>query len=376
VTEDSSGSTPTPTEVIAALSHTGFLLEHQVSQFLREYHYDTEINYAYPDPDSGKSREVDVRAYLEHFIQRQPAAVFLMAELIIECKNSPNPFVLVGERGHHKFYRNESVFISFDPLGLKFPNCKPGESVDDVLRLQHLPGSISKDDFIGYQLVRMHRQSGNWRADNSSIYDSILYPLAKAWQYSILQRQDDEEVDEVPLWNSPFIEFIFPIIVTAGPVYAVNVGDDGPEVNQVRWATLQRTFRSSDVSGEFRADVVSFAHLREYLESRVVRIVEGARTVITANIHLYDPEWLFANRGNPEDKETFDAWVNEVRSKRNVSLTSSTSASSASAKADAGHSYRVQPRPRLNPGRPCLSGPSGLPGFVFTSVDVLATTQR
>jgi hypothetical protein len=98
----------------------------------------------------------------------------------------------IGRRGD-KVYHNESAAASFDPLALKFTRSKKLEdiSVREALGLDKIPGDLADGDFLGYQLVRMNRQGGAWRADNNSVYESILYPLAKAWSHFVQEREDD-----------------------------------------------------------------------------------------------------------------------------------------------------------------------------------------
>ncbi|MBI3646468.1 MAG: hypothetical protein HY233_10950 [Acidobacteriales bacterium] len=45
-----------------ALLRSGYLLEHRIEDLLRQKAYYVEANEAYPDPESGKSRELDIYA--------------------------------------------------------------------------------------------------------------------------------------------------------------------------------------------------------------------------------------------------------------------------------------------------------------------------
>lgn len=310
---------PSESEIITALNGTGFLLEHRVAQVLRRNGFEVSINYAFPDSENGKSREIDVEGYTEETLERdarEPFSVILESKLIVECKNTVNPFIVIGQRGE-KTYSVDSYHVSFDPLALKFPKRKGYETIYSVLGLPILLNDAGTGDFLGYQLVRMNRQSGGWRADNNSVYDSILYPLAKAWAYFIKQRdEDDYEEDASWKWRLPYVDLLFPVVVTSGPVFIVDVTDEGAKVAKVGWAPIKRNFRAADVSGDFRLDIVSFPSLGEYLEARIKGPMRNIRERILSNLHLYDPEWLLANRGEPEDKEYFNMWLNDIRTRR------------------------------------------------------------
>jgi hypothetical protein len=309
---------PAPSDVISALNRTGFLLEYQVAQVLRERGFTTYLNYPYPDPETGKSREMDVRAGMECHVKRQPVEVYVSVDLVIECKNTPNPFVLIGERGPHVQEFNERILVSFDPLKLNFPD-HPYEAVRFTMKLDDLPGMLTEEDFAGRQLLRMNRVNGNWRADNNEVYDSVLYPLLKMSQHLTRRFFEDEDEDTIADWEYPNITFILPIIVTSGPVLTVTITDNGPLVDEVGWAALGRTFHSGRGFQRLRVDVVSFKHFDEYLRSRMIRVFESAQATIRSNIHLYDPEWLLANRGEPEDIDFFNSWLSSTRESRDSS---------------------------------------------------------
>jgi hypothetical protein len=306
---------PSNEQVLAALDRTGFILEYRTAQTLRSKNFETYISEAYPDPASGLSREIDVRATWERAIGRQPVDLILMIDLIIECKSGLNPFILIGERNQNPVFVDDAINLSFDPYSLAFKE-KRYNRVRYDLRLESLPGTWRKEDFVGYQLVRMHQQSGNWRADNNAVYDSILYPLAKAWQHWVKEMKREEQSDP-PEWQYPAVSYVIPIIVTAAPVFTVDVTEESPVVMEVGWANLKREFKSDELSGDLRIDVVNSGHFTEYLDSRILKIANNAADALKANIHLFDPEWLLANLGKPANSDFFNAWLNYVRTKRN-----------------------------------------------------------
>ena len=315
MTEDTSRPTPTADDIKNALSKTGFLLEYHVAQSLRQRKFYVDIGRAYPDPETGKSREIDVFASMDRDVRRQPVSVTITTNLIIECKNSSGPFVLIGDHGQDYTGIDASVILSFDPLHMGFPKIESSSKVK--LRLDHLPGSATQDDFMGYQLLRVNRQNNVWKADNSSIYDSILYPLAKAWSHEIKLYRESDEDGGYQKWEYPFLTYVHPIIVTSGQVFAVDVTTGEPDVSEVKWARVRRDFKSRELDCNLRADVVSFSHWEEYVDARIMKIMNSAHDTIAKNVHLFDPEWLLTNCGEPKYKDYFYEWLNDVRKERN-----------------------------------------------------------
>ncbi|MEV0876882.1 hypothetical protein AB0I85_03490 [Micromonospora echinofusca] len=301
---------PTPDQIIEALDQTGFILEHRVAQVLRSKGFETDLNRPFPDDASGKSREMDVWGAMSSFAKRDPLSIYLDSEVICECKNTINPFIIVGEDLEH-FDAGGSVRVAsaFDPLNFNFDELLPSSEWE--LGFGSLPGQLTKSDLLGRQLVRMNRQGSNWRADNSSIFDSIVYPLAKAGKYlaDSFSAPDPGEI-------SADFGFFHLILVTSGPLFAVNIKAEEPDVSACKWGSLARTFQAGDLQGAYTFDVVSFAHLGEYLDARVVRIHNSALQKIRENMHFFDPEWLLANQGKPKKEEEFEAWLGLYRAYR------------------------------------------------------------
>jgi hypothetical protein len=117
-------------------------------------------------------------------------------------------------------------------------------------------------------------------------------------------------------WEFPNLYYIFPIIITSGQVFTVDVTSGEPEVSMAKWARVKRSFKSEDLECDLRADLVSFDHWEEYLKSRVIKIMDSAENAIARNMHLLDPEWLLTNYGEPADGEYFHQWLDDFRQTR------------------------------------------------------------
>jgi hypothetical protein len=169
------------------------------------------------------------------------------------------------------------------------------------------------DRFIGSQLIRMNRNQGKWQANNNSVYDSIIYPLAKAVNQERAEIREGAfgsgDQDEAMQRLMPTFYYIFPMLVTSAPVYTVDVtSEKTPLVTRAPWAPLTRHFKD----GLFMMDVVDFNHLDTYLKERIFPSIEDARKAISEHAGVFDPEWLVAQFGQPSDA-TFNKWMSEFK---------------------------------------------------------------
>jgi hypothetical protein len=295
---------PTPEQVLSALDRTGFVFEHRVARKLCEFGFTVDLNDAFVDPESGKSREIDVIAS-SHKRVRQ---VGINVTVIAECKNFADPLIVLGHSGHygiHSYFFQPPV-ITFDPLQFRFANRDPEEycGIYATLDMHNLP-SCQPKAFVGGHLIKMRRHGDKkWDATNDSVYDSIIYPLAKATKHFRKRWEDDDYLEP---WVSPFFDYVFPALITAGEIFAVDVlPNEEPTVKKVKWASLMRKFAHE----EFLMDVVSFDYVGDYLQERVLSIQEEAKQTLAQNIRIFNPELLVKEYGSTSDP-TFLAWLEE-----------------------------------------------------------------
>lgn len=302
---------PTPEQIISALHKTGFIFEHQVAQRLLELNFKVMLNDAFIDPDTGKSREIDVVASAHNNIQRDNLAkIIISATLLIECKNYSDPLVIIGQGNDFRFHNDEPV-ITFDPLLFEFSDRSPENygGIYPGLGMWKLPSHTTRG-FIGRQLIKMYRKDGKWQSTNQSIYDSIIYPLAKAVESERAQEEDSPSDSEAQPWYLPTFTYIFPVLVTAGTIYTVDVMSGGsPVVAEAQWVPLIRHFSKSS----FMMDVVRFECLEAYVIERIFPRLTEVNELLTRNIDAFNPEWLQQQFGECSDP-VFAAWLENYQS--------------------------------------------------------------
>lgn len=153
----------------------------------------------------------------------------------------------------------------------------------------------------------MNLQGGRWRATNDGVFDSIIYPLAKAIadrpRFNFVEEGREAEI-EVPVFS-----FYYPILITAGPIYAVSVKDGDTAVREVDWAIVTRELQEDELSGTFTVEVVSCQKLDAYLDVRFFGYLESVSRKLVENARYFDPQWLLKNLGEPKNRRLFDAWV-------------------------------------------------------------------
>jgi hypothetical protein len=99
-----------------ALQRSGYLLECRVENSLLARGYSVMVNGIYPDPDTGKSREMDVAAgkLLELKGKSDSLLGDVNANIIIECINNSQPIALFTKE-NFCIYGNWAIKASGSP---------------------------------------------------------------------------------------------------------------------------------------------------------------------------------------------------------------------------------------------------------------------
>src|SRR5690242_9469016 len=90
-----------------ALLRSGYLLEMRVQALLQARGWSADTSVVYPDPITGKSRELDVRAYwfMREIAPWTGTLSPLTGQIMAECVNNPQPVVLVmGLPDKYRYY--------------------------------------------------------------------------------------------------------------------------------------------------------------------------------------------------------------------------------------------------------------------------------
>ena len=88
-------ASPESEDIVRALGNSGYLMEQEVATQLEARDFHVFTNQAYEDIEEGKSREIDVVAR-KRVAHSEKSKLSAWVEIVVECKNSTNPFVFIG----------------------------------------------------------------------------------------------------------------------------------------------------------------------------------------------------------------------------------------------------------------------------------------
>jgi hypothetical protein len=90
--EQSGSNRITTSQMKEAIQHSGYLLEQRVEPIIKNSGYYVETNPIFRDPDTDKSREIDISALAGVGVYRKEGS-FIFPNLLCECENNFQPIV-------------------------------------------------------------------------------------------------------------------------------------------------------------------------------------------------------------------------------------------------------------------------------------------
>jgi hypothetical protein len=292
-------SQPTPEEILSAVRDAGWLLEQDTARSLETHEFHTQLGWAYEDPDDPTtSREVDVMGYRQ-FFRDEDARLIVSAHVLAECKQSGNPYVLIGREPEERLRQQQPKqhILRFNNLVTKSERREKGVQHSygpawAELGLNTLPGSPSLETFRASQLVRLDRGK-TWTANNSGIFNALVFPLAKALQAA----QKRYKSSDYPLSSQQvrsdewgYVALHFPMVVTSAPLYRVDATHPESSITEVPWGKVIRQLETKSIKGLFEIDVVNYHHLPLYMSDQVVQFAANI-----ASLAKEDPQQFRAS---------------------------------------------------------------------------------
>lgn len=263
-------SSITHAEATKALLNSGYLLESRLERLLVARGYSVDANDAYPDPTTGKSRELDLAAITARRLSRDYDFVFNV--LLVECVNNPQPLVLLTKQPQVGFLFHEDLRLAGLPAKLFDRRTGRWSRLQEALHLEkfhHYHASRVATQFCSFA-----KKAGNdWMALHEGPHFDAFSKLCDAvdhfqnkhftsWRFA-----DKESVN---------VEFYYPVLVVQGELLEGRVQKTGVTLRTARHLQFRRTAIRRSEAIAYQIDVVQekqFSRFVAMLEKELELIV-------------------------------------------------------------------------------------------------------
>jgi hypothetical protein len=297
-------------EIKEAVSCSGYLLEQHVETVIGKHGYFVTANAAYPDPSTGKSREIDIDAISAFKLSRK--LEFIFPRLLCECENNRQPIVFFIKESPISFMYHEEVKCAGLPVQflVKAPTQKGIARGKSGYEFRGLSDFLNFEKYHHYckgpistQYCTFTRKDPNkpWVAfhedeQHNSLNDLIFSLEATTDEYYknyVVPRKN--EIEQIN------IEIYYPVLILQGPLYAASIKGKNIKLVESNHIQYRKEYFSKDKQDSYQIDVITESFLPKYL-----RIIEGemekAKIIIKRKMKVV--------------RESLDKLVEEARKKR------------------------------------------------------------
>jgi hypothetical protein len=265
-------------EMRAAIRRSGYLVEQRVEPIFARMGFFVEMNPVYPDPETGKSREIDIYASSGITLYRGHEDV-LLPSVICECVNNPQPIVFFVRDliNSGSFY--EDVRVAGIPAKLW-----DGYGYDSVPsfagmgRYHHYCGGPYATQYCTFQ--KKKGSSEDWMALHNDEQHEVFNSLVRYLEFDISRMFETWTLPRRLSEESVVVRLYYPLVVLQGRMFAASVKRGQIVLRESNHVQFRKEVfqRRSDSVEQYQIDVITEKYLPSYLKM-VERETGKARSV-------------------------------------------------------------------------------------------------
>jgi hypothetical protein len=275
-------------EILTAIERSGYPLEQRVRKVLDRHAYFVEANVAFPDPQTGISRELDISA-MRAVKLSQKGKDFLFPFLLCECENNSLPVVFFDARPQVPALYHEEVKLSGTPV--KIWTGRHFVRISEFLNFETFHHYCRPP--IATQYCGFSRKNSNapWIASHADQHHNTLENLVNALEAEISDHYGvwtmPERIAEEPI----NIQLYYPLLILQGEIYLARERNRKLTLRKVPHVQYRRDKWSHQLRDTYQIDVVQERFIPTYLDlvekeietfkKRLSRHLSSARTSVT-----------------------------------------------------------------------------------------------
>ena len=272
-----------------AINKSGYLLEHRIEQILREEGYYVETNPVFPDPETGKSREIDIEGLSAVRIYKE-GYNFVFPFLLCECENNAQPMVFFTKESEISFLHHYEVKISGMPV--KFWQEDGYVSFSEFTGMEKFHHYCKGEISTQYCTFQLKKDKSSWMALHSEEQHDTFKSLIKALEYKIADHYDGWVWPDISYEEDINIQVYYPLVIFQGQVYSATLKNNHLILRKAKHIQFRKELFISRINKveTYQIDVISEEYMRDYLKiidyemERVKKVFQRKKTNVLISI--------------------------------------------------------------------------------------------
>ncbi|MBI4186796.1 MAG: hypothetical protein HY530_04740 [Chloroflexi bacterium] len=253
-------------EIRETIKRSGYLLEQRVEPIIGQGFGYVETNPIFKDPDTGKSREIDISALSASRLYNDDMS-FIFPMLLCECENNSQPTVFFTGESVIPYLRRDDLKLSGLPI--KFWNNRAKEYMGfaDFTGMENFHHYCMGKIATQYCSFQLKKDKSCWIALHSDeqhdTFDKLIkvvdYEVNKHFESWYLSDKAEEPVN---------IQIYYPLVILQSGLYTAHLNNNRlilKKTNHVQFR--QQFFSSQDKMETYQIDIIVESYLPSYLET-------------------------------------------------------------------------------------------------------------
>jgi len=248
-------------EMREAIARSGYLLEQRIKPKFERHGYFVKTNQAYPDPQTGISREYDISAMAGIRLLRNRDD-FLFPYILCECENNSVPLVFFETDSPETFLFHTEAKCSGVPVKL-WVN---GEWVRISFALDFEKFHHYCRGKIATQYCSFTQKGSRWIATHLDAQHQSLNKLIDALEAEITQHYNSWRLPMSGEKEPVNIQMYYPLVVVQGELFLAKESRRGLKIREVRHIQFRRELWSAKKKDAYQIDIIHESFLGAYLK--------------------------------------------------------------------------------------------------------------
>jgi hypothetical protein len=283
-------------EIKDAIQKSGYLLEQRVLPIFEKFYGPIDLNSIFPDPVSGKSREIDIKTLgVEKIFDTDDYYNTLWVKLLCECENNKQPtvFFIRDYPDYESEYFCEDIALTGIPI--KFLKNDYFTSISDFLELKkfhhYCKGGISTQ-YCTFQ-QKQKKGKNEWMAFHSDEQHNTFDSLIKVLDYEIEEDFKSYTLPDSPEEETINITVYYPLLILQQDLYSAFIEGKNIILKKSKHIQFRKQYHStySKEIKTYQIDVITEGYLPKYLKiinKEVIKIknkIEGRKDEVFQSIN-------------------------------------------------------------------------------------------
>jgi hypothetical protein len=284
----------TKEQMAEAINNSGYLIEQRVEDILVKKGYSVETNDAYLDPETGKSREIDLTGITGIKIFEDQDH-FIFPYLLVECENNHQPVAFFRNNPRPGIFSVEEIKISGLPLDLYENDGSEMGALPLILKFDYCHHYCVGPYYTQYCTFQLNNKDNKkrWIASHSETQHGTFSSLIKCLDHKISTHHAGYFLPSEDQKERLNLQFYYPLIVLQGDLYEAYELDGVLQLEEKDHIQFRKQLVKTDDSESYQIDVIREKYLPTYLEiinQETNKIAEKLRSnweVLERSIAIY-----------------------------------------------------------------------------------------